>query len=183
MSHSRPMFKPSILTLKHIPTVEIYPVDAFMSGRMVIHEHDIVISVLSPGMEHPKMLDNHERTLRLQFIDLSGFRMDTQAREHYGDFLMTPNHARAIINFVEPFLTSGLEMEKAPNRVMIHCEAGISRSPAIGIALTTIYGLLPTPAEMLRQHFAYNEYVLHLMMDAWRSMIVERIGVEMKQIF
>lgn len=175
--------KSTILALKHTPTVEIYPVMAFNSHKMTIHEHDIVISVLSPGMEHPKMLDKHERTLRLQFVDLSGFRMDAMTKAHYGDYLMTPNHARAIINFVEPFLTGGLEMEKAPNRIMVHCEAGISRSPAIGIALTTIYNLLPTPAEMLRRHLAYNEYVFHLMMDAWRNMIVERIGVEMKEMF
>lgn len=179
----KPLFKSSILALKHTPNIEIYPLEAFMSGRMVVHENDLVISILSPGMEHPKTIRERERTHCVQFADFDLDRLKGEAKLTYGAFCITPHHAHNIIEFVERYLTSGLEEQKGPNRIMIHCEAGISRSPAIGIALTTIYGLLPTPAEMLRQHFAYNEYVLHLMMDAWRSMIVERIGVEMKQIF
>lgn len=179
----KPLFKSSILTLKHTPNIEIYPLEAFMSGRMVVHENDLVISILSPGMEHPKTIRERERTHCVQFADFDLDRLNGEAKLTYGAFCITPHHAHNIIEFVERYLTSGLEEQKGPNRIMIHCEAGISRSPAVGIALATIYGLLPGSAELLRRHIAYNAFVFRTMLDAWRNIMVSRFTEEMKGIF
>ncbi len=70
--------------------------------------------------------------------------------------LMTPEHARAIWEFVQ-------NHRDQVGAIVCHCEQGMSRSPAIAAALCVLLG--EDPAEFLTQ-YQPNQYVRRVMLDA-----------------
>ena len=86
----------------------------------------IVVSIANPSAPHPTLRDSFHRlgVLRVGFDDVEAKRKDFQ-----GDKTpMTAAHAREIRVFVEAHL------EEA-ELIVVHCDAGMCRSPAIAAAL------------------------------------------------
>lgn len=85
-----------------------------------------MISIANTGLPHTTLVDSpHLRgVLRLAFDDVEAIRRDTRG----GRTPMTPAHAREIRAFLEERL-EGVEL------IVVHCEAGVSRSPAVAAAL------------------------------------------------
>lgn len=86
----------------------------------------VVISIVSPGTEFPKLPQNSKRlgVIQLQFHDL-----DKPIFAFSKDGYFERGHARQIIDFAE---------KNKGRKIIVHCEAGISRSPAVAAALAYI---------------------------------------------
>lgn len=85
-----------------------------------------MISLANPGLPHPELRESPHRlgVLRLAFDDIE----PTRKRPHGAKTPMTLGHAREIRLFVEAHLET-VEL------IVVHCEAGVSRSPAVAAAL------------------------------------------------
>ncbi len=84
-----------------------------------------MISISNPAVPHPTLPDSPLRlgVLRLAFDDVEPTR-----REKGGKTPMTPAQAREVREFVEGHLD-------AAELIVVHCDAGVSRSPAVAAAL------------------------------------------------
>jgi predicted protein tyrosine phosphatase len=95
--------------------------------------------------------------LRLAFDDaepMASFRLPTDVR------LMTVEDGRSIASFIREHLAEiGL--------IVCHCEQGMSRSPAIAVALAESLG---TDADDIRAESQPNAYVYQLVLNAMREM-------------
>ena len=87
----------------------------------------IVISITDPGSEYAETESKPLARLNLEFFDL-----DRPINENKNCFLFDDNMARQILDFVECF-------KDKVKRIIIHCEAGISRSAGVAGALANIY--------------------------------------------
>ena len=86
----------------------------------------IVVSIADPHAPHPTLRDSLHRlgVLRVAFDDVTAGRRDFQ-----GDKTpMTPVQAREIRAFVEAHLVDA-------ELIVVHCDAGMCRSPAVAAAL------------------------------------------------
>ena len=106
-------------------------------SRAEIEAHDdqrtnahVIVSIKTPGDEDAKILTNENTlgVLRLQFYDA-----DKQCKEHG---LFEENHAREILEFVHDNCT---RRKTTPIEFIVHCDAGMSRSPAVAAAISKIY--------------------------------------------
>lgn len=86
----------------------------------------VVISLANANVSHPELRESPYRlgVLRLAFDDVE----PTRRKPHDARTPMTPAHAREIRAFVEAHL-------EAVELIVVHCEAGVSRSPAVAAAL------------------------------------------------
>ena len=89
--------------------------------RLIPSRKSILISITDPGREFPKV-SGAWRSLQLQFHDLDEAR-------NKNDKLINEWHAVSILNHVR--LTQ-------PEEIVINCEAGISRSAGVAVALEEI---------------------------------------------
>lgn len=78
-----------------------------------------LISVTSPELEHPQVSEKWRAVLRLKFHDI-------ERRWSDDDMLFTEKQAEEILGFVK---------EIKPSILWVHCDAGISRSAGIAVAL------------------------------------------------
>lgn len=92
-----------------------------------------IISITSPERP-PANIAGFAHVLRLSFADLDFLNPDLSSRaKEKLPYAFTAQHGSAIRTFVEtlpPEITS----------VVVHCEGGYSRSPAIAVALHRLYG-------------------------------------------
>jgi predicted protein tyrosine phosphatase len=141
--------------------------DAIIGRVVKILPSDAVISVTSPDGIHPTILKEHQTIISLKFYDINPYLAWSQKKHEallpYEHGLMQDTHATQIIEFVD-----SLENNYHITRLVIHCEAGVSRSPGIALALSIIYGFQPTSHELYKTHTAYNEYVTMKLLNAWR---------------
>lgn len=127
--------------------------------RGIVTRHPyIVISVRDPGSRMPKLKQTAglRGVLRLAFDDAepaASFRLPKNVR------LMTEEDARSIASFVHKHLD-----EVA--LIVCHCEQGMSRSPAIAVALAESLG---ANADNIRAESQPNAYVYQLVLDAMRQ--------------
>ena len=86
----------------------------------------IVISIADAAGIHPALADDPARrgVLRAAFDDVVPTRRETTGSKR----AMSPHDARAIREFVEAYLED-VEL------IVVHCEAGMCRSPAVAAAL------------------------------------------------
>ncbi len=74
--------------------------------------------------------------------------------------LMTALHAEQIVRFVE-------KHRGQVGAVVVHCEQGMSRSPAVAVGIALLIG---QPAERFLNRYQPNQHVLDRMRDALRSL-------------
>jgi predicted protein tyrosine phosphatase len=115
----------------------------------------VLISIRDPGTRKPRLLKHGLRrdTMFLAFHDAEpseDFTLPPKIK------LMTPKHAAEIWAFVLKHLS-------VIEAVVVHCEQGMSRSPAVAAAILMGMGL---DASELTETFQPNAYILRLMFDA-----------------
>jgi predicted protein tyrosine phosphatase len=103
---------------------------------------EICISISDPESPPARLSSAFLAILRLEFNDI-------MAAEQPGDVLFGVEHASAIVQFVEQWPQA--------ERLMVHCHAGVSRSPGVALGLCD-RGEWPT-AELERSYPAWNRWV------------------------
>jgi len=122
-----------------------------------------VISIHTPGDNSPNFpRDVFERVLELEFSDVNR----SQYMKHHENL---PAHrmvcfkkkdADKILDFVNDCLTHDIE------GFLVHCDAGISRSPAVALAIREIYML---KRDIPRRWDLYNKTVYYEIMMAYHD--------------
>ncbi len=118
-----------------------------------------LISISNPGRRRVRIRRQSalRAVLELRFHDAeptTGFQLPLDIKP------MTEDHAKQIAAFV-------LQHHKHINALVIHCEAGMSRSPAVGAAIAQALNLDTTPYD---RDFQPNAYVRELTAKAFDSL-------------
>jgi len=103
---------------------------------------EICISIADPDAEPAQLSRDFEAILRLHFADIL-------EQEDPSDVLFSEDHARAIREFIDNWPDA--------TRIVVHCHAGISRSPGVALGLCDIRGW--ATAELERSHPGWNRLV------------------------
>ena len=103
---------------------------------------EVCISINDPGAPPARLSPRFAAVLRLHFNDV------TEAGAP-ADVLFAAEHARAITQFLERWRGAG--------RVVVHCNAGASRSPGVALGVCDLRGW-PTAA-LEEAHPAWNRRV------------------------
>jgi len=110
---------------------------------------EICISISDPDAEPANISAAFVAVLRLHFDDVT-------QRGLPSDILFAQDHARAIVDFVDEWPDA--------DRVMVHCNMGVSRSPGVALGLCDARGW--ATAELERSHPGWNRLVRSVMNKA-----------------
>jgi predicted protein tyrosine phosphatase len=110
---------------------------------------EICISISDPDAEPARISALFEAVLRLYFDDVT-------QRGEAADILFAAGHARAITEFIDE--RPGVE------RVIVHCNMGVSRSPGVALGLCDAHGWATAALE--RSHPGWNRLVRAVMRQA-----------------
>jgi predicted protein tyrosine phosphatase len=103
---------------------------------------EICISISDPAAPAAELSPRFAAVLRLAFNDIV-------AIECPQDVLFSPDHAAAVVQFVERW--------RHADRLVVHCHAGQSRSPGVALGLCDRFGW---PAEALEAGYPFwNRWV------------------------
>jgi predicted protein tyrosine phosphatase len=107
---------------------------------------EVCISISDPEAEPARISPRFAAVLRLSFNDITEMGEPT-------DILFAREHAAAIAQF----------MDSWPNvdRVVLHCNMGVSRSPGVALGLCDLRGW--ATAELERSHPGWNRLVRSVM--------------------
>lgn len=94
---------------------------------------EVCISITNPGATPPELSERFRAVLRLTFTDIA------EPSPYAWDRLFSPDNARDILAFVAQWWDA--------ERIVIHCQAGLSRSPGVALALCDLHGLDVTDLE------------------------------------
>ena len=103
---------------------------------------EICISISDPHAPPARVSTLFAAVLRLNFDDVT-------ERDEPTDVLFAEDHARAIRQFVDSWPSA--------RRVVVHCNAGVSRSPGVALGLCDIRGWATAALE--RSHPGWNPLV------------------------
>ena len=103
---------------------------------------EICISISDPDAPPAEVSSRFAAVLRLNFNDVT-------ERGEPSDILFAEDHAREIREFLDSWPTA--------ERVMVHCNAGVSRSPGVALGLCDLRGW--ATAELERAHPGWNRLV------------------------
>ena len=109
---------------------------------------EICISISDPGAAPAGVSPSFAAVLRLQFDDVA-------ERGDPADVLFAEQHAREIIAFIDEW--------PDVDRIVLHCNMGVSRSPAIALGLCDLHGW--ATAELERSHPGWNRLVRGILAD------------------
>jgi predicted protein tyrosine phosphatase len=109
---------------------------------------EICISISDPGAAPAGLSPSFAAVLRLQFDDVT-------ERGDPADVLFAEQHAREIIAFIDEW--------PDVDRIVFHCNMGVSRSPAIALGLCDLHGW--ATAELERSHPGWNRLVRGILTD------------------
>ncbi|MFL5489640.1 MAG: hypothetical protein ACJ8AJ_14265 [Gemmatimonadaceae bacterium] len=107
---------------------------------------EICISISDPNAEPASVSPRFASVLRLYFNDVV-------ERGEPSDILFGPEHARAIKGFLEEW--------PQVERIVVHCNMGVSRSPGVALGLCDLRGW--ATAELERAHPGWNRLVRAVM--------------------
>jgi len=107
---------------------------------------EICISISDPDAEPAKISPRFRAVLRLQFDDVT-------QRGVPSDILFAADHARAITQFVDSWPDA--------ERLVVHCNMGVSRSPGVALGLCDLRGWATAALES--SHPGWNRLVRTLM--------------------
>ena len=110
--------------------------------RYVPRKREICISIADPDAEPARVSTSFAAVLRLNFTDII-------EQGEPSDVLFNEDHARAIRDFIDAWPDA--------NRIVVHCHAGMSRSPGVALGLCDIRGW--ATAELERSHPGWNRLV------------------------
>ena len=111
--------------------------------------NEICISISDPDAPPADVSPRFAAVLRLHFDDLTEQRAAS-------DILFAADQARAIVEFVDVWPDA--------DRVIVHCNMGVSRSPAVALGLCDARGW--ATAELERSHPGWNRLVRSTMRHA-----------------
>jgi predicted protein tyrosine phosphatase len=111
--------------------------------------NEICISISDPQAEPADISPRFAAVLRLQFDDITERGVES-------DILFAADHARAITDFVDLWPDA--------ERVVVHCNMGVSRSPAVALGLCDARGWATAALE--RSHPGWNRLVRSTMHHA-----------------
>jgi predicted protein tyrosine phosphatase len=103
---------------------------------------EICISIADPDADPAQVSEDFAAVLRLNFTDIT-------EQDDPSDVLFSEDHARAIREFLDSWPEA--------TRIVVHCHAGISRSPGVALGLCDIRGW--ATAELERLHPGWNRLV------------------------
>jgi predicted protein tyrosine phosphatase len=103
---------------------------------------EICISISDPDAEPAHVSKGFAAVLRLHFTDII-------ERGEPSDVLFNEDHATAIREFIDAWPDA--------SRIVVHCHAGVSRSPGVALGLCDIRGW--ATAELERSHPGWNRLV------------------------
>jgi predicted protein tyrosine phosphatase len=130
----------------------------------------LVISIVSPGRQHPIMHGSNIH--KFQFHDITEeYFLENQNR------IIRPMEKEIAESIVEIAMNN-----RDCDRWIIHCEAGISRSPGVAIGLAKYIALKPNRQELIKLFPYYNKYVCQLIeeaMDAEMDKILEGLDIRL----
>ena len=129
-----------------------------MEGQNV-SEDTLVISIASPGCVHPVIHGEH--IYKFWLYDVT---------EEYvvGDRLIRPMEYEIAESIVEICMSN-----RDKKRWIIHCEAGISRSPGVAIGLSRYIDLFLSTDELIRRFPMYNKYIEKMISKAMKAKLLE----------
>jgi predicted protein tyrosine phosphatase len=105
-------------------------------------EREICISIADPDTDPARLSRRFAAVLRLNFTDVV-------EPEDPSDVIFSDDHARAIRDFIDSWPDAA--------RIVVHCHAGMSRSPGVALGLCDIRGW--ATAELERSHPGWNRLV------------------------
>lgn len=122
-------------------------VERYEPGR-----REICISISDPFAKPARLSPRFQSVLRLYFNDVV-------ERGDPSDILFETEHAAAITAF----------LDDAPefNRLVLHCNMGVSRSPGVALGLCDLKGW--ATAELERKHPGWNRLVRSVMRNSAKS--------------
>ena len=128
---------------------------AAVEAGIVVRPAYVLISIRDPGLRPPRIprQSGLRGLLSLAFHDAEPGGMDLPT----GVVLMREGQAEQVCQFVR-------QWETEAGAVVVHCEQGASRSPAVAAALAKCLGLDEGP---FRRFCQPNPYVYRLVTDAW----------------
>lgn len=130
-------------------------IGAFDRGTVSILEprpKSVLIMMTSPNSEFPKVNGKWTDILQLKFDDVEdGFGLEDKQYEPMYEY-----QAEQILDFV---------IRNIDKDIFVSCDAGLSRSPAVVVALEQIFNSRDVSNEREYQH--YNRYVKNMIRDVW----------------
>jgi len=120
----------------------------------------LVISIVSPGREHPKITGNH--VYRFHFHDVG------QVYELPDGRLIQPMSE----TIAEAIVDVAME-HRYCNEWIIHCEAGISRSAGVVIGMSKYLKFEPNRRNLKKMFPLFNKHVCQLIEEAMEVKIKE----------
>ena len=111
--------------------------------------NEICISIFDPDAEPARVSREFAAVLRLSFDDVTQMGEPT-------DILFAHDHATAISRFIRAWPSA--------ERVVIHCNMGVSRSPGVALGLCDWHGW--ATAELERSHPGWNRLVRTVMRES-----------------
>lgn len=113
---------------------------------------EICISISDPYAKPARLSPRFKAVIRMYFSDVT-------ERGDPLDVLFAPDHASAIREFIDG----------APefDRIILHCNMGMSRSPAVALGLCDLNGW--ATAELERKHPSWNRLVRMVMRESANS--------------
>lgn len=110
---------------------------------------EICISIFDPDAEPARVSPQFASVLRLSFDDMIEMGEPT-------DILFARDHAIAITRFIDGW--------PAVDRIVIHCNMGVSRSPGVALGLCDRHGW--ATAQLERSHPGWNRLVRMVMRES-----------------
>jgi len=140
---------PLIFQFKESKMAKIYIYSRRQVQRLIPSSKSILISIASPGQNHPKVSGSW-RSLQLKFHDIDEVREE-------GDTIINEWHAVNILKYLD--ITQ-------PEEIVINCEAGISRSAGVAVALEEI---LNGNNKAFKKYPNHNRRVASTILRVWHE--------------
>jgi predicted protein tyrosine phosphatase len=130
-----------------------------IESGLLIREPHVIISISDPESQKPRIRETGscKGVLRLRFHDAEPVE-DFDLPDLPGEIrLMTPGQAQAIWQFILPRVTE-------ITMVLVHCELGMSRSPAVAAAICLGLGGLGEDSTRFFEEYQPNQFVYRLVL-------------------
>jgi predicted protein tyrosine phosphatase len=111
---------------------------------------EVCISIRDPDVEPARLAPGFAAVLRLAFHDLESATTPE-------DVMFAPEHAAEVLAFVMRW--------RHAERIVVHCHAGVSRSPGIALGLCDVLSH-PAAPSLERAHPLWNRWVREVLANA-----------------